>query len=526
MDTTTGNFDSQNGNGEQAQTYTLELRNITKSYPGALALNNVDFNVRPGEVHVLLGENGAGKSTLIKIIAGAEQRDEGDLYLNGNPVSAANPAQMRRMGISVIYQELSVVPKMDVVSNIFLGREWTVDHFLARAFGIRDSKRMEAFCRELLDDLNIDIPPKTLVQDLSVSEMQLIEIARAVAFNAHLILMDEPTTSLGPTEKERLFQLIGHLKERGIAIVYVSHILEDCMALGDRITVLRDGEKIATVTPGNTDIDALVHMMTGRSFEKRYPEITSKPGEKVLEVRGLSLSGKFHDVSFDLHEGEIIAFSGLVGAGRTEVMHALFGLDNAETGDIKLLGKPVSIKRPGDAVQRGFSLLTEDRKTTGILPNMTISDNIVVTVLNLWANKITRGLVRFGQILRFRQINDYVRRFIDEIRVKTASPQSLIVQLSGGNQQKALIARALSADARIMILDEPTKGVDAGAKVEIYGMLQALVERNIALIIVSSELPEVMALGNRIIVMREGRVAANLLRSETSVDEVAQYATR
>lgn len=503
----------------------LDLRGIKKSYPGVAALKGVDFNVQPGEVHILLGENGAGKSTLIKIIAGAEQRDWGDLSIAGQRIERVNPAQMRNLGVSVIYQELSLVPKMDLVSNIFLGREKVVDYFIGRLLGWRNRRAMESFCRKVLDDLEIDIPIDSVIADLSVSDMQLVEIARAVAFNARIILMDEPTTSLGPPEKERLFSIIAKLKARGIGIVYVSHILEDCLMLGDRITVLRDGAHISTVSRGAVDVDGLVELMTGRSFTERYPRIASSPGRKALEIRNLTLKGKFEDVSFDVHEGEIIGFSGLVGAGRTDVMHAIFGLEPADSGEIRVFGKAVSIRQPRDAISNGISLLTENRKSIGILPNLSIRDNIVVTVLNLKTSTLTDGLVRLRQFLRFDRIDAYVRRLIKEIQIKAASPDSLIVELSGGNQQKVLLARAVSAEAQIVILDEPTKGVDAGAKVEIYRMLQRLVEQKLAVIVVSSELPEVFAVANKIVVMKQGRVTALVDRASTSAEQVSRHAT-
>ena len=503
----------------------LGIRSIGKRFPGVVALNEVSFDVRAGEVHGLLGENGAGKSTLIKIIAGSQQRDSGDILLNGSPLTAITPAKMRELGISVIYQELSLIRKMTVASNIFLGREQVLDAPVLRSLGVRDETGMIEFCRNLFSELQIDIDPNEVVDALSVSERQLVEIARAVAFNAQVILMDEPTTSIGPREKSQLFQLIGRLKARGIAIVYVSHILEDCLVICDRITVLRDGLHVATLAAADSTIDHLIRLITGRTFSDRYPRIKSYPGRRILEVKALSCSGRIADISFDLHEGEILGFAGLVGAGRTELMESLFGLHPADSGEVLLDGKRLKIRNPRDAIASGFSLLTEDRKNLGILPNLNVRDNIAITALNFSLAAAAEGLVWLGQVMNFRRLEMLAQRFIREVNLKTRSTQSMIVELSGGNQQKSLLARSLSSGARIVILDEPTKGVDAGAKIEIYRMLQELVDRKLGLLVVSSELPEILAVSHRIIVMKGGRVAATLPGDRTNAEGIMRFAT-
>jgi ABC-type sugar transport system ATPase subunit len=503
----------------------LDLSGVTKAYPGVVALSEVDFSVAPGEVHVLLGENGAGKSTLIKIIAGAEHMDSGEYRLDGASVVRSTPARIRAIGISVIYQELSLIRTMDVASNIFLGRPNIWEHGLIRPLRLLDKKGMEAFCRNLFAELNIDIDPRSRVGELSVSEMQLIEIARAVAFQSRVILMDEPTTSIGLEEKARLFNLIEELKSRGIGVVYVSHVLEDCLKIGDRITILRDGKRVTTLRRGEPTVNELVQLMTGRTFSERYPRIESRPGEIVLEVRGLSQAGRFHGVSFDVRAGEIIGFWGLVGAGRTDVMETVFGLNAADSGEIRAFGKPVAIRTPRDAIRKGISLLTEDRKNYGILPAMSVWENILITVVNFRLGDLARTLRRVGGLLRISAARKAAKDFVRELNVRAASVDLPIAGLSGGNQQKVLFARALSAGSQIIILDEPTKGVDAGAKVEIYRVLQSLVERGIAVIVVSSELPEILAVSNRVFVMKAGALTATLERDTATDEQLMHFAT-
>jgi ABC-type sugar transport system ATPase subunit len=503
----------------------LDLKSVTKVYPGVVALADVDFAVKRGEVHVLLGENGAGKSTLIKIIAGAQHMDRGEFLLDGQPMVRLTPARLRAMGISVIYQELSLVRTLDVASNIFLGRLKLKGPSLLRRLGILDKAGMVEFCRRVFAELRIEIDPRSSVSDLSVSDMQLVEIARAVAFNSRVILMDEPTTSIGLDEKARLFELIERLKARGIGVVYVSHILEDCLAIGDRITILRDGRRVATLSRGEPTVDELVRLMTGRTFAERYPRIKSRPGKTALEVRGLSRAGKFNDVSFDVREGEIVGFWGLVGAGRTDVMEALFGLRHADTGEIRAFGEPIVMRTPRSAIGHGFSLLPEDRKNFGILHSMTVRDNILITVLNLWLGEISRKLRYVGGWLRISRGQEHARSIVREMQIKTPSVETRVAELSGGNQQKILFARALAAGSRIVILDEPTKGVDAGAKVEIYRMLQSLVDRGLAIIVVSSELPEVLAVSNRIFVMKKGMMTGIVDRDSVTEEQLMQLAT-
>ncbi len=512
------------GEGE-ARPLLLDMRGVSKSFPGVAALDGVDFGVRGGEVHVLLGENGAGKSTLIKIISGLVEKDAGEVFFEGRPVERASPALAREMGVSVIHQELSLARLMDVKSNLFLGRDLLRKGRLLRLLGVRDEAAMRSRCREAFAGLGVASDPDARVADLSLSQMQLLEIARAVAFDAKVILMDEPTSSLGPEEKAALFGVIGRLKARGIGVVFVSHALEDCLAIGDRITVLRDGRRVGTSAAEETDVDGLIRMMTGRAFEERYPRIKGGTGGEILEVRNLARKGAFSEVSFRLREGEILGFAGLVGAGRTELFRAVFGLDRPDSGEILIKGAPARIRRPRDAIRHGLAFLTEDRKNQGVFPLLPVLENLLISVLNLRrasrAEKPTRllGWIDAGAAARI------AREYAARLRIKAVSLSDRASQLSGGNQQKALLARGISTGARVVILDEPTKGVDAGAKVEIYRILEELARSGTAIVVISSELPEVTAICSRIIVMNEGRVTGELPRERADPEAVMRLAT-
>lgn len=504
----------------------LQLKRISKRYPGVLALQDVDFDLLAGECHVVVGENGAGKSTLIKSIAGATFPDEGDILFEGRSIRQLSVAQRKALGIHVIYQELSLIPTMSVMQNIFLGNELTRGPGIGKNFRIRNIGAMRKFCAELLERLRIDIDPQTRVADLPVARKQLVEIAKAVGFNARVIVMDEPTTSLGPQEKKRLFAMIEELKARGIGIIFVSHIIEDCIALGDRITVLRDGRHVTTLKRGEAGPGRLVQLITGRPISERYPEIRTSPGRKLLEVRNLTRGSIFQNVSFDLHEGEILGFAGLVGAGRTDLMRAIMGVDPYDSGTIAIDGKPLRRNRPRAALRHNIALLTEDRKTQGVLPNLDVMTNIAATAMNLSGSAVGKRVTLGGRITRMSAIHAYAVERIATLNIKAHSPRQKIAHLSGGNQQKALLARALAAGARVLILDEPTKGIDAGAKLEIYDIMADLVAKGLAVIIVSSETPEVQAICSRILVMNRGRVVADLKREDASVEAIVTYATQ
>lgn len=503
----------------------LELRGISKSFPGVKALSQIDFDVEAGEAHVLLGENGAGKSTLIKVVAGVFPKDEGEILLEGDPIEITSPASARELGISVIYQEFNLIPHLNVCNNIFLGRTAVRNDVWGKFLKWKDSFGMLDECRRLLNDLGIEIDPKALVRDLTVSDRQLVEISRALSLRPKIIFMDEPTSSLGGEEKERLFGIIETLKNRGIGIVYVSHILEDVLIVGDRVTVLRDGRKISTTGIKDVSIDDLIHMMTGRTFRERYPKISGKVGEVALEVMGLTKKGTFHDISFTLKKGEILGFAGLVGARRTDLVRALVGVDKVDEGSILVERKPVRIRSPQDAIRLGFVLLTEDRKDQGLFNLLSVHDNIVVSTLNKTETARSRGLTLLSQFVNFRNTREACNALVSEMQIRTPSIEQLVQYLSGGNQQKVLIARGLSTSAKVIILDEPTKGVDAGAKVEIYQILEKLAKAGVAIIVVSSELLEVMSICNRILVMRRGVITGEFERESATEAEIMRCAT-
>ena len=503
----------------------LELRNIYKAFPGVTALDNVDFDVLGGEVHVLLGENGAGKSTLIKIIAGTEKKDNGDFIFEQKAVEKHTPFLMREMGISVIHQELSLVRLMDVKSNVFLGRDLKKKNWLLSKFGIRDDAGMVSHCKQVFSELGINLDPNKSVMELTLSQMQLVEIAKAVAFDSKVILMDEPTSSLGPEEKDQLFRVIERLKRRKIGIVYVSHILEDCMAIGNKISVLRDGQLVANIDANDAEIDTLIKLMTGRTFQERYPKISGIIGETILEVRNFNKEGVFENINFSIKKGEIIGFAGLVGARRTDLLRAVFGLEEINAGKVFINSKEVKLTKPRDAIRLGLTFLTEDRKNQGIFPLLTVLENLLISRFN-FRNKseklrLTNNIGYINISNAYKISDEYVQKF----GVKVSSLADKISQLSGGNQQKVLLARGISTHASVLILDEPTKGVDAGGKVEIYRIIEDLAKSGVAIIVISSELPEVAAICTRIIVMNDGRITGEIPREQANPETIMRYAT-
>ncbi|MFQ6118077.1 MAG: sugar ABC transporter ATP-binding protein, partial [Candidatus Bipolaricaulia bacterium] len=503
----------------------LELWNVSKTFPGVKALSKIDFDVEAGEVHVLLGENGAGKSTLIKIIAGVVRKDEGELLIEGNPVEIASPALAREIGVSVIYQELNLIPHLDVCNNVFLGRTAVRKDAWGRLLGWKDTARMMEECQRPFEEMGIDIDPKAVVRELALSDRQLVEIARALSLNPRIILMDEPTSSLGSDEKERLFGIIKTLKDRGIGVVYVSHILEEVFRVGDRVTVLRDGEKIGTERIEEVSIDGLIRMMTGRTFKERYPKISGRVSDTILEVRGLTRRGVFEDITFSLTKGEILGFAGLVGARRTDLARALVGAEKADGGSVLLEGRPVRIRSPQEAIAQGIVLLTEDRKQQGLFNLLSVHDNIVVSSLNKKVTAKSTGIVRLSHLVNFGRTRAICNGFVEDLNIRTPSLEQAVQNLSGGNQQKVLLARGLSTEAKVIILDEPTKGVDAGAKVDIYQILERLAKAGVAIIVISSELPEVMSICNRILVMRRGRITGEFSRESATETAIMKCAT-
>jgi ABC-type sugar transport system ATPase subunit len=494
---------------------------VSRSFGTVHAVKNIDLRIRQGEVLILLGENGAGKSTLVKLLAGVYPCSAGQICVDGD-IEPLKPNRSREFGIRVIYQELSLIGTLNVVDNMFLGHPITRGA-LGAAIGWRDAKAMKTKAEAALRDLGIGLDLGAPVRNLSVAERQMVEIAKAVAFDAKIIIMDEPTTALGPAEKLRLFGLIAELKARNIGVVFVSHILEDCINIGDRFFVMRDGACVAEFPNKDITPEYLVGLIAGRPIEQRYPKIDDNPKE-ALALRASNVSSsKVHDCSFEVHVGEIFGFAGLVGSGRTELMRVLFGLDTMLKGSIELFGEAVK-PTPERMVSGGIFFLTEDRKALGVLRNMTVGENITISALNLDCKSQTPPIRTRHGVLRSGATAPLIDRLIQVCGVKTSGASAGINSLSGGNQQKALLARALATRARLLILDEPTKGIDAAAKLEIYDLLQQLVKEGLTIVVISSELEEVMTLCSRIAIMNKGRLVRVAERRTSSADEILHTA--
>lgn len=488
----------------------LLMRGISKSFPGVQALQDVALEVRAGEVHALVGENGAGKSTLMRILVGVHQRDAGEILLRGRTVEIPSPIHARTLGISIIHQELNQVPALSVAENIFLGRE------PRRGPGFVDYVEMYDRAGELLQELGLPIDPHRKVGSLTVAEQQLVEIAKALSVEADLLIMDEATAALTVKETERLFQFIRDLRARGVGIIYITHRLEEIFRIADRVTVLRDGRYVATYPIGEVTMDDLIRLMVGRHLDEKFPKEAVPRGEPVLEVRGLTTEGLFEDVTLTLHRGEIVGIAGLVGSGKTHVAHAIFGATPIDAGEIWLQGRPVTIRSPQDAIAHGIGLVTEDRKRLGLVLSMNVRDNITLPVLP--------ELERIGFVDRGRE-QALVRQAIEELDMAVASPEQIVRQLSGGTQQKVVVAKWLQARAKVLLLAEPTRGIDVGAKVEMYRLMVALAKRGVGILMVSSELPEILGMSDRILVMHEGRITAEFTREEASQEAILASAT-
>ncbi|MBC7327786.1 sugar ABC transporter ATP-binding protein [bacterium] len=488
----------------------LVMRGITKQFPGVLALDNVNFEVERGEIHALVGENGAGKSTLLKILAGALPMDKGEIILDGKPVVFHSPLDAMRHGIAVIYQEFNLVPYLSAGENIFLGRE-------PRKFnGFVDFKKLHAEAQAILNRIGANFSSRDIVARLSVAQQQMTEIAKALSQNAKIIAMDEPTSALTEKEVEHLFEIMRGLKEEGVAIIFVSHRLEEIFQIAERITVLRDGKYVGTKRVEETNRDEVITMMVGREIKEKIPKRPAKIGDEILRVEGLTRKGVFSDITFSLRKGEILGLAGLVGSGRTEIARAIFGADPIDSGKIYLEGKEVKIRSPQDAIRLGIGLLTEDRKRYGLILPMTVREN--TTLANLMEVAM-RGFINFS---RERAV---AKRFVDELAIKTPSVEQLARNLSGGTQQKLVLAKWLFTKSKVLIFDEPTRGIDVGAKVEIYELMNQLAERGVGIIMISSELPEVLGMSDRILVIHEGKIAGELMREEATQEKIMQLAT-
>lgn len=491
--------------------YFLSLRGICKSFPGVKALDHIDLNVKPGETHALVGENGAGKSTLIKILTGVYQYDEGEMYCQGEKVRFENPKDAYALGIACIYQELSLASNMTVTENIFLGRE------LHRSgIGLLDYPKMNRIAQQVIDDLGIEVNVKDRVQSYSMGYRQMIEIARALVADAKLIIMDEPTSSLSGKEVKCLLGKIHKLKEKGIAVVYISHHLEEVMEIADRITILRDGCKIKVMDKQDTNQDDMIHLMVGRELGEKFPKVSAMLGNVALRVEGINRAGILDNVSFELRSGEVLGFSGLVGAGRTELARAIFGADKIDSGKIFINEQEVKINNPKDAIEHGMAFLTEDRKGQGL-----------VLMHNIRFNASLSGLKRFCKmgLINNKAMCREVDDLIEQLQLRPSKPLMTTRLLSGGNQQKVVIAKWLCSQSKIFIFDEPTRGIDVGAKIEVYKLINRLALAGVAVIVISSELPEVMGISDRILVMYEGRITAEFNHSEVTPTQIMKAAT-
>ena len=488
----------------------LVMENISKSFPGVKALNDVQLTVHKGTVHALMGENGAGKSTLMKVLIGIYSAENGNITFQGKPVTIDNTETALKLGISMIHQELSPVPYMSVAENIFLGREP-----LGR-FGLIDKRKMISDTKELLNRLEININPSAIMKTLSVASTQMVEIAKAISYEASLIIMDEPTSAITEREVAHLFRMIRTLKEKGVAIIYITHKMDEVFQIADEVTVFRDGRHIATVPASQTDKNSLIAMMVGRELTNIFPKEDAPIGEVVLSVRNLTRKGIVQDISFDLRRGEILGLAGLMGSGRTEVIQGIFGIEKIDSGEIKISGKQVQIDSPADAIKHGLALLTEDRKLTGIMGVLPVRDNMMIASLGSYAK---------AGFLNRRLIDETCNREKGRLEIKTPSMDQVIKLLSGGNQQKVLVSRWLLTAPEILILDEPTRGIDVGAKAEIHKLMSKLAQEGKAIIMISSELPEILGMSDRVLVMHEGKVGGEFQRKDATQENIMRAAT-
>jgi inositol transport system ATP-binding protein len=489
--------------------YRLCMTNICKQFPGVRALDNVELKVRKGTVHALMGENGAGKSTLMKCLIGIYTPDAGAIIFQNEKISVRNTHYALAKGISMIHQELNPIPHMTIAENIFLGREtrtW---------YGLVDMKKMNRRTKALLDRLAIKLDPDAKMVDLSIANTQLVEIAKAVSYDSDLIVMDEPTSAISETEVGVLFKTIRSLKEQGRSIIYITHKMDEVFEIADEITVFRDGKYIGTDRTNTLTRNQLIQKMVGRELTEMFPKERAEIGETVLEARGLT-GPKFRNVSFEVKRGEIFGVAGLMGAGRTELLEAVFGVRRPDSGEVFIDGKKVEIRSPADAIRLGLALLTEDRKLTGLFINAMVRDNMVIANMNQY----TRGF-----FIDFRQITSDCEKMRDQLQIKTPSLKQLIKYLSGGNQQKVLISRWLLTEPSILILDEPTRGIDVGAKAEVHRLMSELTRQGKTIIMISSELPEILGMSDRIMVMHEGEKIGVLSRAEATQEKILRLAT-
>lgn len=488
----------------------LEMKDIHKSFGGTHALRGIDFELELGEVHALLGENGAGKSTLIKVLGGIHQPDSGTIIINDTKTKIENVSAAQRCGVGIIHQEIVLVPYLSIAENIFLGREPTTK------LGLADKKTIYKKADEMVRNLGISLDVSRPVGELTIAQQQMVEIVKAISFNARILVMDEPTSSLSDEEVDKLFDTIAKLKSNKVSIIYISHRLGELFKISDRITVIRDGTYVGTRKTSETNTDELVSMMVGRSLKSFYTRTYSEHGEIVLSVKGLTKKGVFEDVSFSVRKGEIMGFSGLVGSGRSEIMTAVFGGDTYDSGTVTMNGLEVHFKNTKQSIDSGMAMVPEDRKKKGLMLTNTVGFNLTLAGVKLL---VSGGLISSTRKKRM------IQKYIDELFIKTSSPDISVADLSGGNQQKVVLGKWLATQPKVLILDEPTRGIDVGAKQEIYFIINKLAEEGIAIILVSSEMPEIINMCDSVCVVRNGRIVRQLPREELSQENIMKYAT-
>ncbi|QEN08350.1 sugar ABC transporter ATP-binding protein [Oceanispirochaeta crateris] len=486
----------------------LQMNKIVKQFPGVLALKGIDFVMNQGEVVALMGENGAGKSTLMKILMGVYAKDGGDIIIQGEKVDIHNTLSAIHLGISMIYQELNLVPNLNIAENIFLGQEQNNKGFI-------DKNAMHEEARAFIKTVGMDFDSNILVSQLSTAQKQMIEVARALSLDAKLIIMDEPTSSLTESETNTLFEIIDNLKKKNVSVIFITHRMNEIFRVADKVAIMRDGEMICTLDIASTNKNEVIRHMVGREIDDIFAKEQAEISDVIMEVENLSTKGFLKDISFNIRKGEILGFAGLVGAGRSEVMRAIFGIDKKESGIVRINGKEVNIKSTVDALNQGIGFLPEDRKEQALVLGMTLRENLTLACLNT--------LSRFHFIL-FKKEMSLSKHYVDLLRVKTPGVEQIIKNLSGGNQQKVVIGKWLAITPKILILDEPTRGIDVGSKKEIHALMSKLARDGVAIIMISSELPEILGMSDRIVVMQEGRICGELLREEANQESIMSLA--
>jgi ribose transport system ATP-binding protein len=490
----------------------LQLQKITKQFPGVLALDEFSFDIYPGEIHALLGENGAGKSTLMKIISGVYHKDSGKILFHDKTVDIKDPLSAQQQGITIIHQELNLFPELTVAQNIYIGREPR-----SRIRGVLDEKQLNKDAKVILQSLKLNIIPTEKVVNLTVAKQQMVEIAKALSFKAEVLIMDEPTSALTESEIVQLFKIIKDLRNSGVAIVYISHRLAELEELADRVTVMRDGRWVNTLMYEQTSNSELISLMVGRDIDNMFHKSEPNIGGVLLEVKGLNRKGYLKDINMQVRKGEILGVAGLMGAGRSELGKAIFGADKISSGNILFEGKEVSIKSPIDAISLGIGYLTEDRKKDGLVLNSSVEHNTVLASIEKLINSVG--------IVNCRLCQKITKEQVENLKIKTPSLEQKVINLSGGNQQKVIIAKWLCRESKLLIFDEPTRGIDVGAKVEVYDLMSQLSMKGVAIIMISSELPEILSMSDRILVMHEGRITGELISKDATQEKIMSYAT-